>query len=35
MANEVTKTDNTQVVENKPTTFSDYLMGQLVKVEDA
>lgn len=35
MANEVTKTDNTQVAENKPTTFSDYLMGQLVKVEDA
>lgn len=35
MADSLTKTDNTQVAENKPTTFSDYLMGQLVKVEDA
>lgn len=35
MANEVAKKKNTQVAESKPATFSDYLMGQLVKVEDA
>lgn len=27
--------ENTQVAEQKPQSFSDYLMGQLVKVEDA
>lgn len=34
MANEVAKKENTAVAE-KQTTFSDYLMTQLVKVEDA
>lgn len=33
--NEVAKAENTQVAEQKPATFSDYLMGQLIKVDDA
>jgi recombination protein RecT len=35
MANEVVKKENTAVSESKPQTFSDYLMGQLVKVDEA
>lgn len=31
MAKEIAKKENTQVAETKPATFSDYLMGQLVK----
>lgn len=33
--NEVAKVEKTGLAESKPTTFSEYLMGQLVKVEDA
>lgn len=33
--NEVAKTEETKVAEQKPTSFSEYLMGQLVKIDDA